>query len=101
MTFITQPDTEGETAECPNCNTNLIARWTDYKGQWKDKLQWQTIEPRKSHYTKDGDCKDSTITQETKLETPSVPIADTNPILESILSVLVEIKETLESEKKE
>jgi len=57
MTFVTQPTDEGETRECPTCDVELIGRWTDYKGKWEDKLQWQTVEPRKAHYDKDGNCK--------------------------------------------
>ena len=68
MTFIVQPKKEGETKECDSCGMDLVGRWTDYKGKWEDKLQWQTIEPRKAHYTKDGDCKESITTEGTQTE---------------------------------
>lgn len=106
MTFITQPTKEGETKECEECGVDLIARWTDYKGQWKDKLQWQTVEPRKSHYTKDGDCKDSTGTasnttiQENSTVETTTGDASEKAILESILLVLIQIRNILENEDK-
>jgi len=58
MVFTKQPKKEGEEKDCENCDIPLIARWTDYKGKYDDKLQWQTIEPRKSHYEYNGNCKD-------------------------------------------
>lgn len=57
MTFIVAPTKEGETKKCPECDLEIIGRLTDYKGRFPDKLQWQTLEPRKAHYDKDGNCK--------------------------------------------
>jgi len=80
MVFITKPDEEGETTKCQNCDVDLIARWTDYKGRYEDKLQWQTLEPRKAHYDKEGNCntdeKPKTFAeqQETAQNTTKLPI---------------------------
>jgi len=76
MTFITKPTEEGETKDCQKCDTPLISRWTDYKGQWEDKLQWQTLEPRKAHYDKDGNCKTEATQQETPETTTPKPTLD-------------------------
>jgi len=70
MVFITQPTTEGEESECIYCGQDLISRLTDYKGKFPDYPQWQLTTERKSHYIKNGGCKnqksESTIKETTK-----------------------------------
>lgn len=57
MPRIEKPSEEGEKSECVYCDRELIARLTDYKGLFPDYLQWQSTTERKSHYLKDGGCK--------------------------------------------
>lgn len=64
MVFITKPNNEGEKKECDSCGMDLVARLTDYKGRFPDKLQWQSANERKAHYDKDGNCKNSETPQE-------------------------------------
>lgn len=87
MTFITQPTEEGETRECPSCDIALISRWTDYKGRFPDKLLWQTKEPRKAHYDKNGNCKGAEDTKSAQ--------ADTTPTRENISSKANSIDEDM------
>ncbi len=84
MTFIVQPTKEGETKECPTCNVSLIARLTDYKGRFPDKLQWQQSSERKAHYDKDGNCNSTTPVPESKPETVTKPTLFDGPDKEKI-----------------
>lgn len=71
MGFMVQPKKEGVTNICPNCDTELIGRLSNYKGRFPDKLQWQSKSERKAHYDKNGNCKDAegtTSTQSTSNE---------------------------------
>lgn len=68
MVFITQPKEEGEKKECDSCGMDLVGRLTDYKGRFPDKLQWQSVNERKAHYDKDGNCKESTTPNEIELK---------------------------------
>jgi len=100
MVFVTKPTKEGQTTKCPNCDTDIIVRWTDYGGKYPDKLQWQTVEPRKAHYTKDGSCKEESSEQDNGQSTLS-PESSKDPttvmaLLEAILHTLNDIKRILE-----
>jgi len=64
---IEKPSEEGEKSECIYCEIDLVARLTDYQGKFQDYLQWQLTTERKSHYLKDGGCKN-----QDKLESKSV-----------------------------
>jgi len=83
MVFIVQPTKEGQTTQCPNCDTDIIARWTDYGGKFPDKLQWQTVDPRKAHYTKNGSCKSETPEQ-AENEASQSPISKGNSLDEDM-----------------
>jgi len=87
MTFVIQPTEEGETRKCPACDVELIARWNDYNGKYEDKLQWQTVEPRKAHYDKNGNCKGAEDVKST--------LADTTPTREDIPSKANSIDEDM------
>lgn len=73
MTFIKQPEKEGESKECPNCGDNIVARLKVYK-DYPDKIQWQDAKETKAHYDKDGNCK--TKTQDTEID-PTLDIQET------------------------
>ena len=76
--YVKKPEKEGETLQCPNCDNSLIARWTDYKGRWEDKLQWQDTSPRKAHYDKSGSCQNnSSVKEEEKPTKTSITTANT------------------------
>jgi len=52
--------TEGNSGACWRCSNTIFCNKIEYNGQ--PKLQWQNKD-RKSHYTKDGDCKKDTTQQ--------------------------------------
>lgn len=102
MTFIVQPKKEGEEKICV-CGVKLVGRLTDYQGEFPDYLQWQSKDIRKSHYTKEGDCKElvgipSPHIQVDDIETNTVStdITAENLLLDNILRCMTLIRESLE-----
>lgn len=116
---------DGAEMTCKSCGTELICHMSNYKGDFKNKLQWQN-EDGTAHYKFNGteySCNipeetdpneimlnpkdDSTsITQETTLETNTsnqLTSGDNSvtekAILEAILHVLVDIKKILDGKQ--
>jgi len=78
MSFITQPKTEGEKMDCPNCNAPLLSRLKEYK-DYENKIQWQDVNQTKAHFDKNGNCKgkEETISNEIELNSKNLDIAST------------------------
>lgn len=103
MTLLPKPEEEGDKMTCPDCGMALRARLKTYKDDaFPAYVQWQNANETIAHKSPAGVCKDSSTAQSitTNVEVPSVTIVDnTNPILESIRDVLIEIKDILDDKR--
>jgi len=81
---IEKPVEEGEKSECIYCGQDLIARLTDYKGRFPDYLQWQLVTERKSHYLKDGGCKNQDKEESTSSTKVDSELPKTNSLDEDM-----------------
>ena len=114
MTFIKQPDTEGEKKDCPNCGKPIVSRLKEYK-DFPSKIQWQNEKETKAHYDKDGNCNGSkdtvhteTLSSNTSQETtpttkPSLDLLDdsTKKIIKNEATLLYHVRKQVESAIKE
>lgn len=108
MTYIVQPDTEGQIKDCPSCGKPIVARLKVYK-DYPDKIQWQDEKVTEAHYDKMGDCKGVTPEQAenqasvepTPKEKPTELDIATKKIVANESTLLFKIKKEVEASLKD
>ena len=89
MTFIKQPEKEGEEMKCPLCGMDLIARLKEYK-DYPSKVQWQNKSHTKAHFDKDGNCSGTQTTDTQTITTTSSNTPEGNIEPNSFTNILDE-----------